>query len=455
MTHRSRPDAGRLQSVLVTMLAGMLSSTACSDAVDPSREAAAAADEGLERSEPSEPSEPGPTQPAPVSFDSASSLRPLAVPAPPPVPEGGAQQPDLYDPNTIPKFELTFDKSAMDVLERLTIDTKDTWVHGAFKYGGITFADVGVRGKGSHSFRVLPQKASLKVKFNKWVKGQKLYGLEELTLNNMVADRTALNQRLSYHVFRSLGLPAQKANTSQLVINGEDYGIYANVETPDENFLARVFGATAGSLYEVHDGPAWLPGTASRWETDVEAPGAPVGTRPDLDLLLEAVSAANDSTLLADLDSTLHTKQWLRFCAAEVVTGQHDGYAFNNHSHNYFMAGDTSGKFSLVPWSLDSTLNEDADLLPASTPHPEVVLTRCSKSSICWNAYKAEMESVLKAYEALDLVTLATAWHAQIDALQKADPKREIEVSTYESHTKALYSWLAQRPSDIRGHLGL
>jgi hypothetical protein len=88
-------------------------------------------------------------------------------------------------------------------------------------------------------------------------------------------------------------------------------------------------------------------------------------------------------------------------------------------------------------------------------PHPDVVLTRCSKSTVCWNAYKAEVQSVLTSYEALDLVTLATTWHNQIDALERADPKREHTISTYEKQTTALYTWLATRPSIVRTQLGL
>ena len=268
----------------------------------------------------------------------------------------------------------------------------------------------------------------------------------------MVADRTGLDQRLTYHVFRSLGLPAQRANTAQVTINGEDYGIYANVETPDENFMARVFGAKGTSLYEVHGGGSWLPGSDSRWETDVAAPGAPDGKRPDLALLFQAVAAASDATLLADLDKHLHTKQWLRFSAAEAVTGHYDGYAFGAHTHNYFMAGDTSGKFSLVPWSTDTTFSGTPN---AAVPHAEVVLSRCRQSAACWDAYKAEVNSVLPAFEALDLVALATKWNSQIDALQRADPKREHSIAGYENATKALYVWIEQRPNVVRGQLGL
>jgi len=380
---------------------------------------------------------------------------PRSTPAPP-APTN--PPPDLYDPDTVPKFELTFDDAAMEILTSTNAAENETWVHGAFKFNAITFADVGVRRKGSATFRALPNKAPLKVKFNKWVKGQKLYGLKEITLNSMLGDPTFLAERLTYHVFRSLGLPAQGANTAELTINGDSYGIYANVETPDENFLERVFGAKARTLYELNSqGSTWLPSVSSGFEIDVPFPGAAPGTRPDADLLLNAVANAGDQTLLADLDAHLDTKQWLRFVAAEAVTGIYDGYAYGNlgYSHNYFMAGDTDGKFSLIPWSADLSLSDRHSVSDAANPPNATVFARCRLGTTCWNAFKAEMQSVLAAYEKLDLVPLAQKWHQQIDALVLSDPKREKSTSYYQQQVPRLYEWLAARPAVVRSQLGL
>lgn len=79
----------------------------------------------------------------------------------------------------------------------------------------------------------------------------------------------------------------------------------------------------------------------------------------------------------------------------------------------------------------------------------------CSRNATCWNAYKAEVQSVLAVYETLDLVNLAKKWHEQIDALVRADPKREHNVSFYDSQTLRMYDWIADRPNAIRTQLGL
>ena len=362
---------------------------------------------------------------------------------------------DLYDPRLIPDFELTLGAAAIATLSSEVAEEQKTWVHGSFRFGDITYADVGVRTKGSGTYGPLPQKASLKIKFNKFVKGQKLHGLEEVTLNNGVDDPNYLRQRMSYHVFRAMDLPAPLANSARLRINGEDYGLYANIETPDEEFVERAFGDSVHTLYEAHTPGTWLPGSARRWEIDIEHPTAAPGTKPDLDALFEAVAAARDATLLADLEPHLHTTQWLRFCATEAILGLFDGYSYSKYGpHNYFMAGDTSGRFMMVPWSTDDSLDVNSPV-DASMPAADIVFARCKNTDACWSAYKSEMQSALSVYETLGLVELARAWHDQIDSLARADPKREQSIEQYERATDRLYEFLERRPAVIRGQLGL
>jgi CotH kinase protein len=402
------------------------------------------------------------------SRPTATETRPTTPPstAEPPNPSPGVDSPQdrapqylaLYEPDIVPQFELILDAPAVAVLSSPNAADEKTWVHGSFKFGEITFDDVGVRRKGSSTFRSLPQKASLKIKFNKYVKGQKLHGLEELTLNNDVSDHTYLAQRLAYHVFRSLGLPAQLANSAQLRINGENYGLYTNVETPNDSFLARVFGSKAKTLYEASGGGGWLPGAGIDWQVNVADPNAAPGTTPDLDSLFRTVAAANDATLLTDLEAHLHTQRFLRYCAAEAITSQNDGYAYSLYDYfdNYFMAGDTDGKFSLIPWSLDRTfVDGSGDDVNVARPHADSVLSRCSRSATCWDAYKAEVQAALGVYETLDLVNVAKNWHNGIDAFARADPKREFDVGLYDSLTLRTYDWIAARATTVRTQLGL
>lgn len=365
---------------------------------------------------------------------------------------------DLYDPAVVPKFELTFDAAALAILSNpSTLDAdRKKWAHGTFKCGATVIADVGVRRKGSSTFRALPQKAAFKIRFDKYVPGQRFAGLTELTLNNSMSDPTFLAERLAYYVFRESGLPAQRASSAQIEINGAPWGLYLNVETPNLDFIQRVFPGNARTLYEVTSGSQWLPGVEAGFEEEVGD-----GTKSDVTALLQSVQSASNATLLADVAGHLDTTEWLTFSAAEAATGHYDGYAFGIWgSHNYFMAGNTTGAFSLVPWSTDLTFSNRETVVNANVPLDTTtgvptLLGRCKLSPGCWATYKTQVSAVLATFERLDLVNLAKAWHAQIDPLVVADPKREATLPYYTSETALLYTWIAARPGVVRAQLGI
>lgn len=259
-------------------------------------------------------------------------------------------------------------------------------------------------------------------------------------------------------MFRSAGLPAQRANAARVSINGEDFGLYANVETPNKQFVARVFGVKANTLYEQAYGSEWTPGFEEGFDVQVGD-----GTKSDLTLLFQSVAAARSTSLLADVAPHLDTTEFLDHCAAEAAIGDYDGYAYAIWgSGNYFLAGDTSTVFSLVPWSLDLTFSDREGRVNAANPKPadptdggNTLLMRCKANASCWATYKTRVQAMLVKYESLGLVNLAKAWHAQIDLLAQADPKREYSVSDYSSETTKLYGWLAARPGIVRTQLGL
>ncbi len=367
-------------------------------------------------------------------------------------------KPNLYDPDYMPKFELVVGPDAMAVLMDPSDATKTTWVHAAFTCEGETFADVGLRRKGSSTYRVIPQKAAFKVKFNKWVPGLKFRGYKELTLNNMVDDATGLRERLAYALYAALKMPASKCNTATVTLNGEAYGPYANLESTDDQFLKSYFGANASSLYEVDWGSEWLPGSEDGMLVQVGDPA-----KTDLLKLFGAMEAAKDATLLADMKGHLDTEQWLTFCAIEALIAERDNYAYGIWgSHNHFLAGGLDGLFRLIPWSTDLSFSDGNGIVDVTKPLPadpqeggDTLLMRCQKSDACWTAFKAHVSTAIAAYQAMDMAGLAKQWHAQIDAVQSADTKRESSLAYYQSSIVEMNAWIAARPGLVKSQLGI
>lgn len=123
--------------------------------------------------------------------------------------------------------------------------------------------DVGVRLKGGiGSFRPLSQKAAFKLKFDELVDDQTFFGLEKLTLNNMVQDPTMVHETLAYETFRALGVPASRTGYAFLRVNGVPFGLYLNIEALDSVALPRWFTSTR-HLYEGAYGTDVTPGGAA------------------------------------------------------------------------------------------------------------------------------------------------------------------------------------------------
>ena len=183
---------------------------------------------------------------------------PAAATEAPPGPAGW-----LFDPDAVVEIDLQLPQQTIEILE---VDPEGEYQPATFSLtaDGQTYGplEVGARLKGGiGSFRPLTRKAAFKLKFDEFVDGQTFFGLEKLTLNNMVQDPTMIRETLAYEAFRSLGVPASRTGYAWLRVNGEPYGLYLNIEVLDSVSLPRWFGSTR-HLYEGSYGTDVTPGAA-------------------------------------------------------------------------------------------------------------------------------------------------------------------------------------------------
>ena len=119
---------------------------------------------------------------------------------------------------------------------------------------GEKFGSVGIRGKGNTSLSSVAQygndRYSFKVEFDQYQKGRSYYGLDKLSLNNLIQDKTYLKDYVSYILMNKMGVPAPLCSFVQINVNGEPWGLYLAVEAVEDGFMARNFGTTDGDLYK-------------------------------------------------------------------------------------------------------------------------------------------------------------------------------------------------------------
>jgi hypothetical protein len=122
--------------------------------------------------------------------------------------------------------------------------------------------EVRLKGNVGGSFRPLTGKAGFKLKFKKT---ETVFGLRKMTLNNMVQDPSMVHETLAYAAFRAAGVPASRTGFAYVRLNGNDVGVYLDLENLDEIGLARIFGSfdkETQHLYEGEDGHDVKPGEA-------------------------------------------------------------------------------------------------------------------------------------------------------------------------------------------------
>ncbi len=221
-----------------------------------------------------------------------------------------------------------------------------SWFSATVTVDGETHTEVAVRKKGFLG-SLSTEKPSLKVRFDKFVDDQFLGGvLKRLTLNNAQQDPSMINTCLSYHLFASAGLPAPRCNFATVRVNGEDLGLYVQVESIKTSFLERNFTDPTGNLYEgtISDfRPQWR-GTFEKKTNEDQRNWS------DIDTVVDALQDPSPAGLEA-LSEIIDIDRFYTFWALEVLVGHWDGYAGNRN--NFYFYREPDSRFIFVPWGTD------------------------------------------------------------------------------------------------------
>ena len=119
---------------------------------------------------------------------------------------------------------------------------------------GEAFKNVGIRGKGNTSLSTVSSmdsdRYSFKIEFDQYDSTKSYYGLDKLSLNNLIQDNTMMKDYLTYQMMNEFGVAAPLCSYVYITVNGEDWGLYLAVEAVEESFLQRNYGSNYGELYK-------------------------------------------------------------------------------------------------------------------------------------------------------------------------------------------------------------
>ncbi len=339
-------------------------------------------------------------------------------------------------PDVLPELGLEIDPEHIAALETQPRE----YVPATIVYGGERFGPVGVRLKGQNSFQPIDDKPSLRLKIDEYIDGQTFFGLKDLTLNNMIDDPSQMHERLAYTVAREAWLPASMANHLRLTINGESYGLYANVETVKKRMIGSWFEDNDGTLYEATD-VDFAPQYVDSYEI--------VSGDEDRSLiagLATALAMPDPDAALAAASQYVDLEHFQRFWAMESVVGQFDAFPYSLPGDDYYLYADPeTHKLWFLPSGMDETFFA-ADFSPMQTQ--SILAARCHESPSCFQAYVDQTWDVMAVVESIDLEGERARVEAEIAPYVADDAKRHFtDAEITEGQTQLGYFIRGRRAS--------
>ena len=155
-----------------------------------------------------------------------------------------------------------FDQSRVHTID-ITMDDWDSFLETCQneEYAACTVSidgepqgNVAIRAKGNTSLSSVAQygnnRYSFKIEFDQYENGKSYYGLDKLSLNNLIQDKTYLKDYMAYTLMNEMDVAAPLCSFVNITVNGEDWGVYLAVEGVEDSFLERNYGTDHGELYK-------------------------------------------------------------------------------------------------------------------------------------------------------------------------------------------------------------
>lgn len=345
----------------------------------------------------------------------------------------------------------------------------DTYVLANLTVDGTTYTDVGVQFKGFTSYNRIgsSQKKSFDIKVDYTVDGQDIMGYDTLNFNNCYEDPSFMREVI-YSNSSTSHIPSAKGNFINLYINGENWGVYANIQQLNKEFLEQWFtdedgprwraesssstssmgrpgagggfgNGTSGLNYLGDEGSDYQPYYTLKTGYDEDEVEQEAAAWEQLATVCSVLNNTSDETLIAELGQVMDIDRALWFLAHEIIFGDDDGYV-NKGGTDYCLYinpdtnrltpleydGNSAFASSAASWSLfKNSTNSNYPLLSVLLNHEELR-----------QRYLAHVRTILEeTFTEEAIVKKMETYDALIRDLVSADPKK---IYTYNNYLDGL-----------------
>jgi len=386
---------------------------------------------------------------------------------------GGQADQGFYHPDSIRSVYLTFPQSNYWTLLGQNY-ASETNLLASMTVAGQTLDSVGVRFRGNTSYSTIgsSQKKSFGIEMD-WLRpDQDVMGFRNLKFNNAHGDATFMREVL-YNQSARRHTPIAKGNFVRLFLNGQDWGIYDNVQDVDKEFLKEWFLSNDGPRFRATTGvsggatgPPWGDGTAAMnflgldtnlykqyyslkssdialtWEALVQA----------CRTLSQVPSAPSDSTRrYLDIDRIL----W--HLAVENIFADDDSYIMKGKMDYMVYYEPESGRTFPLEYDGNSSFLNNAATSSTWGPFKNVtnvnypLLNKLLNVPEWRQRYLAHYRTILaETFNPTQLHPVIDTMNARIAALVAADTKKLYTTASYTSGVTSLKTFVTNRYNYLR-----
>lgn len=234
-----------------------------------------------------------------------------------------------------------------------------TYIPATVNFDGQIIDSTGVRLKGNSSYWAPGEKKSIKLKFNKYVSGQKLDGLKKVNLNNNFNDPTLMREKLFLDILQKNNVYAPRCVYARVYINNMYWGLYTLVDHVDKVFLLSHFNDKSGNLFKGDKEPS-MPCANLAYHADsmeyrncytLETNEA-LNDWSDLENLIDIINNTPLPDYFTRLSTVLNTTSFINAWATNIIFVNVDSYVETGHNY-YTYHNPISDKFEWITWDVN------------------------------------------------------------------------------------------------------
>ena len=347
---------------------------------------------------------------------------------------------DLYDTSVLRTININFQDANWLTLLRSNY-ASETNILATVVVDGVSYPNVGVRIRGNTSYQSLPpgsDKFSLKLEMDFVDADQELLGYDTLNLNNGFRDPTFMRE-VVYNNYVAQFVPNPRANHVMVNLNGQNWGVYNNVQQTDKRMLRDYFTNADGLRIRCANNPNGPglsyngPNASGYTAYEIQQTG---GVADPIGALIAVTNALSNEPLASwqNIDNVFAIDPSIWSVVLENLITDDDSYINKGcdfmtyrdplDGRMHLWQRDANETFTQTSWSV--TRNFTATNKP--------VLSRVLAVAELRQRYMAHYRTVKRDMNWAYFEPIFTAQRNLIDAAVQADPKKLYSYEMFQSN---------------------